>query len=76
MTRRTFRRTRRLLYMHPMIYLLIVHNRTAAGAVSSSNAPQTVPAGPLDSAQLNSVVQEILRNLQGRGRAGVTPGKP
>ncbi|KAG8762176.1 hypothetical protein FRC11_010637 [Ceratobasidium sp. 423] len=39
----------------------------------SNNNIQGTPSGPLNPEQLDSVVQEILRNLQGRSRAGVAP---
>ncbi|CUA75181.1 hypothetical protein RSOLAG22IIIB_01829 [Rhizoctonia solani] len=39
----------------------------------SNNSARDTPAGPLNPEQLDSVVQEILRNLQGHRRAGVTP---
>ncbi|KDN51591.1 hypothetical protein RSAG8_00136, partial [Rhizoctonia solani AG-8 WAC10335] len=42
-------------------------------AGDSNNNVQGAPAGPLDPEQLDSVVQEILRNLQGHRRAGVAP---
>lgn len=51
----------------------ISENTTVTSGPSSNNPPQTAPAGPLNPEQLNSVVQEILRNLQGRSRAGVAP---
>ncbi|ELU44038.1 proteasome complex subunit rpn13 ubiquitin receptor domain-containing protein [Rhizoctonia solani AG-1 IA] len=41
-------------------------------SIASNNSVQA-PTGPLNPEQLNSVVQEILRNLQGHSRAGVAP---
>ncbi|KAJ1310103.1 hypothetical protein OPQ81_006851 [Rhizoctonia solani] len=38
-----------------------------------SNNVQGTPSGHLNPEQLDSVVQEILRNLEGRSRAGVAP---
>ncbi|CAE6520061.1 unnamed protein product [Rhizoctonia solani] len=45
---------------------------SASTRVSNNNI-QGTPSGPLNPEQLDSVVQEILRNLQGRSRAGVAP---
>ncbi|CAE6523974.1 unnamed protein product [Rhizoctonia solani] len=39
----------------------------------TNNNVQGAPTGPLNPEQLDSVVQEILRNLQGHSRAGVAP---
>ncbi|KAG8779437.1 hypothetical protein FRC12_024268 [Ceratobasidium sp. 428] len=41
---------------------------------TTTNPAQTAPAGPLNQAQLNSFVQELMRGLQrGNTRAGVAP---
>ncbi|KAF8759111.1 Proteasome complex subunit Rpn13 ubiquitin receptor [Rhizoctonia solani] len=42
-------------------------------SIRASNNSVQAPTGPLNPEQLNSVVQEILRNLQGHSRAGVAP---
>ncbi|EUC67331.1 proteasome complex subunit rpn13 ubiquitin receptor domain protein [Rhizoctonia solani AG-3 Rhs1AP] len=47
-------------------------NAGSAPEVTNNNV-QGAPTGPLNPEQLDSVVQEILRNLQGHSRAGVAP---